>query len=197
MKHIGSCAGRLPMAATYLVAVALWAQDVTLPTPQYDEVFYRYDPVAQKLIDLERQVATIESKPKAMGFSGYKVSHFLRGSHSTVRFRQSDPLEFVVSLPQRTDPHVVQFFSLREAGHRRELVEAQSNRPSPLGVGTAKDMRDKSTISYEIRKYGESAYRLIPSKPLPPGEYALSFPTSEVAFAFGIDGEGGQGGKIP
>lgn len=184
------------MAATYLIATALLGQDVTLPMPQYDEVFYRYDPAAQKLIDLERQVATVESKPKAMGFSGYKVSHFLRGSHSTVRFRQSDPLEFVVSLPQRTDPHIVQFFSLRETGHRRELVEAQSNRPSPLGVGTAKDMRDKSAVSYEIRKYGESAYRLIPSKPMPPGEYALSLPTSEVAFAFGIDGEGGQGAKI-
>jgi|GEM_PF-6404152 len=42
------------MAATYLVAIALWAQDVALPTPQYDEVFYRYDPVAQRLIDLRK-----------------------------------------------------------------------------------------------------------------------------------------------
>jgi hypothetical protein len=55
------------MCAAYLMAVVLSAQDPLPPTPQCDEVFYCYDRVAARLIDLERQVASVESKPKANG----------------------------------------------------------------------------------------------------------------------------------
>ncbi len=102
-----------------------------VPVPQYDEVFYRYDRATGKLIDLERQVGAVESKPKALGFAGYKASVYLRGAHSSVRFQEGDPLEFVFSLPPRVDPHSVQFLVLRISGNRREFVHLQSNRPSP------------------------------------------------------------------
>ncbi len=159
-----------------------------MPVPQYDEVFYRYDRATGKLIDLERQVGAVESKPKALGFAGYKASVYLRGAHSSVRFQEGDPLEFVFSLPPRVDPHSVQFLVLRISGNRREFVHLQSNRPSPLGVGTAKDVSQRSAVPYDIQKYGDSAYRLISSRPLPPGEYTLSGPTPDnVAYSFGID----------
>ena len=176
------------MAVACLTIAPLSAQDTPILVPQYDEIFYRYDRVAGKLIDLERQVAAVASKPKALGFAGYKAFFYLRGGRSPVRFRQGDLLEFVVALPQRTDPHTVQFFVLRQAKEQRELVQQESNRPSPLGVGQSHSVLDRSEIPYEVQKYGESAYRLIPSEPLPPGEYSLSFSTNNVAYAFGIDG---------
>ena len=185
----GVSVGPLMFAGALLIAVILSAQDSPLPVPQYDEVFYRYDRTAGKLIDLERQKGAVESKPKALGFAGYKASVYFRGAHSPVRFKEGDPLEFVFSLPQRVDPHSLQFVALRISGNRREFVDVQSNRPSPLGVGTAKDVSERSAVPYDIQKYGDSAYRLIPSSPLPPGEFALSGPTPDnVAYLFGIDG---------
>jgi hypothetical protein len=68
------------------------------------------------LIELERQVGLAESKPKALGFAGYRVSYYLRGSHSPVRFREGEPLEFVFSLPQRMDPYTVQFLVFANIG---------------------------------------------------------------------------------
>jgi hypothetical protein len=177
----------LMFAVVPLITVILSAQDAQLPVPQYDEVFYRYDRSVGRLVDLERQVAAVESKPKALGFAGYKASFYLRGAHSPVRFREGDELEFVFSLPLRTDPHTVQFLVLRKSGSRREFILLQSNRPSPLGVGTAKDVSERSAVPYEIQKYSDSAYRLVPSKPLPPGEYTLSLSTNNVAYSFGID----------
>ena len=38
------------------------------------------------------------------------------------------------------------------------------------------------------QKHVDSAYGLIPSTPLPRGEYTLSLPTNNVAYSFGIDG---------
>jgi hypothetical protein len=185
--------GWFAFAAALLVTVILSAQDAPLPVPQYDEVFYSYDRSAGKLTDLERQVANVESKPKALGFAGYKASFFLRGASSPVRFREGDQLEFVFSLPQRADPHTVQFIAMRKSGDRREFILLQSNRPSPLGAGTAKDVSDRSAVSYEIKKHGDFSYRLIPSRPLPPGEYSLSLPTNNVAYSFGIDGASNLG----
>jgi hypothetical protein len=78
--------------------------------------------------------------------------------------------------------------AFRKSGSRREFFQLQSDRPSPLGVGTAKDVSERSAVPYEIQKQGDSAYRLIPSRPLPPGEYTLSMPTNNVAYSFGIDG---------
>jgi len=180
-------------AVPVLIAVTASAQEAALPVPQYDEVFYRYDRATGKLLELERQVAAVESKPKALGFAGYKASFYLRGAHSPVRFREGDQLEFVFSLPQRADPRTVQFIALNKSGNRREFIQLQSNRPSPLGVGTAKDVTERSAVPYDIEKYGESAYRLTPSKPLFPGEYTLSLPTNNVAYSFGIDGAANPG----
>jgi len=184
---------RFSLAIAIFIALTLSAQDTPLPVPQYDEVFYRYDRAIGKLIDLERQVSAVESKPKAWGFAGYKASFYLRGAHSPVRFREGDALEFVFSLPQRVDPSTVQFLVLRKSGNRREFVQLQSNRPSPLGVGTAKDVSERSAVPYEIQKHGDYVYRLIPSRPLPPGEYTLSLPTNNVAYSFGIDGANNPG----
>jgi hypothetical protein len=187
------CTKPCAFAAGLFIAVTLSAQDTPLPVPQYDEVFYRFDRSGGKLTELERQVAAVESKPKALGFAGYKASFYLRGAHSPVRFREGDPLEFVFSLPQRADPRTVQFLVLRKSGKRREFIQLQSNRPSPLGVGTAKDVSERSAVPYEIQKHGDSAYRLLPSRPLPPGEYTLSLPTNNVAYSFGIDGASSPG----
>ena len=173
-----------------LTGLSLFAQDTTLPLPQFDEVFYRFEPAAGKLIDLERQVAAAESKPKALGLAGYKVSFYLRGAESPVRFREGGGLEFVFSLPPRVDPQTVQFIALRKSGNRREFVQAQTNRPSTFGAGTARDVSDRSAVPYEIQKYAGTAYKLIPSKPLPAGEYAFSLPTNNITYSFGIDSPG-------
>ena len=171
----------------YVTAASLWAQEATPPVPQFDSVFYRYDHAAGKLVDLEHQLAAAASKPKALGLAGYKAFFYLRGAKSSVRFQASDAPEFVVSLPNRMDPHTIQFFVLRQRKDQRELVEQESNRPSPLGVGASHNILDRSEVPIEIRKYGESSYRLIPSSPLAPGEYAFSFSTNNVAYAFGVD----------
>jgi len=129
----------------------------------------------------------VASKPRALGFGGYRVFFYLRGSRSPVRFRAGEPLEFVFTLPQRVDPHSVQFFVLHPAGDRRELIQSE---PGPLASGPNTSVLYKSGVPYEIQKYGESAYRLIPSKELPPGEYTFSLPNIQVGYSFGIDSAG-------
>jgi hypothetical protein len=186
MKPIEKAPGRLLIGC--LIALSLSAQDKPLPVPNYDGVFYRYDRAAGTLVDLEHQTAAAASKPKALGLAGYKAFFYLRGARSPVRFKSNDPLEFIVSLPPRTDPQTIQFFVLRQGKHRRELVEQESNRPSPLGFGQTHNVMDRSEVHFEVQKYGESAYRLIPSKALAPGEYSFSFSTNNVAYAFGVDG---------
>ena len=156
----------------------LSAQDTPLPVPNYDGVFYRYDRVAGTLVDLEHQTAATASKPKALGRAGYKAFFYLRGAKSPVRFKTND-LQFIVSLPQRTDPHTIQFFVLRQRKDRRELVEQESNRPSPLGFGQSHNVIDRSEVPIEIQKYGESSYRLIPSNFGIPGRTAASASNSQ------------------
>ena len=191
MKPVEKVSGGLIVGC--LMAITLGAQDKPLPVPTFDGVFYRYDRLAGTLVDLEHQTAAVASKPKALGFGGYKAFFYLRGARSPVRFKTNNPSEFIVSLPPRTDPHTIQFFVLRQGKNRRELVEQESNRPSPLGVGQSHNIMDQSEVPFEIQKYGESSYRLIPSKPLAPGEYSFSFSTNNVAYAFGIDGPDGSG----
>jgi hypothetical protein len=175
------------MAAACLIAACLSAEDAPLPVPEYDEVFYSYDRVAGKLIDLERQESKVDSKPEALGLAGYRVVYFLSGKHSPIRFREGDPLEFIVSLKPRTDPHVLQLFVLRVAGDRRQIVDSV-----PTRVGR-QYVLNKSAVPYDVQKLGDSLYRLVPSKPLAPGEYSLSLSTTQVAYAFGVDrGSGGS-----
>jgi hypothetical protein len=186
MKILKKVSARLLIGC--VLAISLFAQDAPIPVPKYDGVFYRYDVAAGTLVDLEHQQAAAASKPKALGFSGYKAFFYLRGAKSPVRFKASDPIEFVVSLPPRTDPQTIQFFALRQRKDRRELVESESNRPSPLGVGASHNVLERSEIPFQVQKYGESSFRLTPSKPLTPGEYSFSFSTNNVAYAFGVNG---------
>jgi hypothetical protein len=185
MKIVKKIPVRLLVSCLSIVAVC--AQDAPVPVPKYDGVFYRYDRTSGALVDLEHQQAAAASKPKALGLSGYKVFFYLRGGRSPVRFKTGDPIEFVVSLPLRTDPQTIQFVVLRPGKDRRELVESESNRPSPLGVGQSHNVLDRSEVPFEIKQFSESSYRLIPFKPLPAGEYCFSFSTNNVAYAFGVD----------
>jgi hypothetical protein len=184
MKQAANRRRWLPMTATWLIAASLSAQEPAIPVPQYDEVFYRYDRAAGKLLELERRTASLFLKPKAMGLGGYQGVLYLKGARSPVRFREGDPLEFVIALPQRAEPHPVQFFAMRQADDRREVIPST---PSKLAAGASKDAVDLGTVQYEIRKYGESGWLITPSTPLPPGEYTLSLPTGNLGYAFAVD----------
>jgi len=101
-------------------------------------------------MEISNRVATGQNRLKHDRNPTATVGGAIQGSEGGIRI--GDPLEFVFSLPQRMDLSTVQFLVLRRSGNRREFVQLQSNRPSPLGVGTAKDVSGRSALPYEKSK---------------------------------------------
>ena len=46
---------------------------------------------------------------------------------------------------------------------------------------------NRSQVPFRVVKHGVLSFKVVLQGPLTPGEYALSTPTSEVAYCFGVD----------
>src|SRR5262245_53272692 len=117
-RSIPNCA---TVAIAALIPIALVAQGLAVPVPEYDQVFYHYDRSTGKLGQLERQEGIAEARAKALGFNGTRVILCLNGARSPVRFHEGDKPEFIISFPTRTLPPTLQFYSVRVTKNRREL----------------------------------------------------------------------------
>jgi hypothetical protein len=127
---------------------------------------------ASGYIPLEREVATVSRGGGIYGFGGATV-YRVQGARSPVRVGQSDRIVFVMRLDSGWDPHQFQLFRLDSRMGSRQTQPATGASPSPLRV--------------TIDKVGDSVYEIMPSRPLAPGEYAVSPLNSNDSYCFGVD----------
>ena len=167
-----------------LVALLAFQESVSqAEDPPLQGVYYYLDTTG-KPVELERQVAVQDIKPKALGFSGMKILFKVPGEKSPIRLPRGQKLEFVFLVPPKVDPRsLVEFVRLEPKKGQRELLAVERT-----AMGTVKDRLNRDQLGYELTKYGPSSFKLTPKAVLPPGEYALSTPNSSTTFCFGIDG---------
>jgi hypothetical protein len=123
-------------------------------------------------IPLERAVAAVSRSGGVYGLGGATV-YRVRGAASPVRVRQADRIVFVVRLDSGWDARQSQLFRLDSRMGFRQTPPAMGGSPPALPT--------------TINKVGDSVYEIIPSRPLAPGEYAVSPLNSNDSFCFGVD----------
>jgi hypothetical protein len=151
-------------------------QETKVVEPETIGVIYWRDPANNTLVPLDRQTAAT----KASGAFTVKIRIQLKGQKASVRLKADPKPEFIVQLANGVDPNKFRLYPFKISGDKRESV-----------VGTASAFGgtklDQGTFSFNVTKYGQNSYKLIPTQPLPEGEYAFNAPDSNEAFCFGID----------
>lgn len=175
-----------PLALAALALALGIAQTQTAPVaePEFNDVFYRLE--GGKSIPLERQA--VQAKGHAGGFivMGMKTSALIPGGKSPVRFKASEPQEFIVKsvLGYYADPNTMLWLrKLTPKKDRRELV-IMSGHFSPVSSSVNTNMA-AGTIPMEFSHYGQSSLKATVT--LASGEYALSLMSAQFVFCFGID----------
>ena len=126
---------------------------------------------ANGYIPLERETGTMSRAGGlyGMGAPVYRVP----GPRSPVRVRQYDRIVFVVRLNPGDDPYRFQLYRLDSRMNYRQTQATMSGRPPALPVN--------------VNKVSDSVYEITPTRPLYPGEYAVSPMNSNDSYCFGVD----------
>jgi hypothetical protein len=156
--------------------------------PEYFGVFAAIDPSTGALIELERHTTTHRVKLRALGFGGGEAHLEIPGQESRVRFKADAVPAFVVRLTsQQSDPQgSIRLISWRvDKGVRYITVQ----KAGAFGAGSTAGAAE-SLLPFNVVKYGDTSFKIVPAEPLPPGEYALGPPGGHDSFSFGIDHAG-------
>lgn len=179
--------------ATSQPDVVLGQTGAKVQEPEFLGTFFLLDSTTGKLVPLERQTLVQNAKIKAMGLGGAKMSMMISGDRSPVRFKEGQPLNFVVlTSSQQIDPQgIIHLFSLESTKYQRRLEMAQIGLFS--GGSTSSQT---SAIAFNALKYGISSFKISPIESLFPGEYVLTGAMSSSlggsstdGFCFGIDSD--------
>ena len=159
--------------------------------PDTDGVFYALAHDPDRLIQLERQTATIHTSAKwvGIGATAKSASEFKPGK-SPVRV-SSGISEFIVRSPfAKSSVDLTIFYVLRSLtnkGNKRELIIAKSH-AYILGQTDSTSNLAAGEVPVTITKYGEHSLKIVPAQPLRPGEYVLSSRAAFLnLFCFGVD----------
>jgi hypothetical protein len=164
------------------MSLALAGQDFPVAEPHTMGVFYYLDSDTEGLLALERQVGQPVTRSKARGFGGMETAIWVQGAHSQVRLHAGKPGQFVFAVDPGTNPLTyVQFFRLEIRKDTREVLQSESS------GGRRMDVLNRSQVPFRLMKHGVLSFKVVLQGPLTPGEYALSTPTSNVAYTFGVD----------
>jgi hypothetical protein len=173
-------------AALLLASLGLAGQGVPVAEPHVAGVFYYLDQDTEGLIALERQEATEVTRSKAMGFGGRETAISIPGARSAVRLPYGKPGAFVFTLDPGTNPYTyVQFFRLTVRKDTREVLSTEQ-----VAGGRMANVLNRSQERVRIARHGKLSFKVMLEGPLAPGEYALSTPTSNVGYCFGVDEPG-------
>ncbi len=127
---------------------------------------------ANGFIPLEREVATVSRSGGIYGLGGATV-YRVQGASSPVRVRQTDRIVFVVRSDSGWDPGQFQLFRLDSRMGVRQTQPTMGGAPPGLPL--------------TVNKIGDSVFEIAPSRPLSPGEYAVSPLNSNDSYCFGVD----------
>jgi hypothetical protein len=99
----------------------------------------------------------------------------LEGANSPIRVKGGTKVTFVVKLANGIDPNT---FS---------LVALISRKNQRLSKGDPHRKYDATLLLFNVTKFGESSYAMIPAADLPPGEYGFGARDAHDAYCFGVD----------
>jgi len=174
----------MAMATGTLQAQNKSVANVQVVEPQYINSFYALTPNGN-LIDLEYRNVVLHPKNWAVpGYASVKTVADFEPSQSPIRLPAS--AQFVVR--GRTNGYPATIYELRllkGSKSHREFVLIQAHGSI---VGGAVNP-EEGAIPIRFRQYGTSSFRIIPERPLAPGEYALMVRGRySQLFCFGVDG---------
>jgi hypothetical protein len=182
------------------VAMGTWAQDARKPVePEAVSTVYYLDSSAQ-IVPLEHQTIRTEHEYRALGFAGGTNVYLAEGERSPVRIKVAGTLQFVVRLQAGIDPlETVQFHGFDRKHDSRVVLINQFN---ALGQPSG-PIVNSGAVDFNSARYGTSSFRLIPVRPIVPGEYCLfikppnKWPKRSPGFCFGVDPGGIIAGASP
>jgi hypothetical protein len=179
------------MLFCFSLAVAAKSQDLPQAPaiePQYINVFYAVD-TSGKLVDLERTRAIIHTKGHALpGHASFKTLAQVDPGQSSVRLPTS--ARFIVRGRSPMDPESrYQLRLLKSSKDHREFVMTQAHASGFVFHGSgATSTLSEGDVPIQFEEYGRSSYRITPTQPLQPGEYALSIRGMSLQlYCFGVD----------
>ncbi len=178
------------MKLSFFVLVILLCQTVlaqekkTVTEPEYIGVYFNLEENGN-LVALERQTPESKVKIKALGYGGGESLLRIKGEKSNVRFKADQKLAFVVRVAsQAIDPmSVIEFFRFDSKKGYRQLTVAKVG---SIGI-SSKTTVNQYAIQFNVAKYGESSFKVVPANTLSPGEYCLSGKGTQDGFCFGVD----------
>jgi hypothetical protein len=147
------------------------AQEVPEPPSRGVPVYFRVG---------DKQVVQLEQHEFKQG-RDFKVSHGmamlqLDGDRSPVRIMETRPT-FLVKAAKPPDPRNLMRLD-SGGGNRTARLVVQGKLAWPM-TGSA--------VEFEVRRYGQSSYRIRPLEPLAAGEYSLSPGISNSMYFFGVE----------
>jgi len=162
----------------FLVRMVIFAQ-TSLPASPVIGVPYYADAARNALIPLQKEVGTIKTSSRALGYAGSRTRNELKGSRSGVRLSLTESPELMI---RGVDPTRFRLFRLESRKDKRELQTSNNS----FG-GTTEFTYQNSEIPVSIVDCGQGCYKLHVDVAIVPGEYALSPDNSLDFFTFGVD----------
>jgi len=178
-----SVAGAAPVSTAPVAAAAVGAQAASAGAEPEDigVVCVLTGPNAWKPLEMHR--ARFQNQNRALARDREMLT--VPGLASPVRFKEGERPEFVVTvlLPMML-PTSFELFPLdigRRDDRREVILEDQGFTTSRGSVG----------IHLRVQRFGPNSFKLIPSSPLPPGEYAFKYGLTRYAskdlYCFAVD----------
>lgn len=129
------------------------------------------------LVTLERATAKVKTSAKLTG--GAKQVAQVKEDHSPTRLFAAPNLSFVIHLASGVDPSKWQLYAFESKKGKREVTL--------MNAGYFSVKQGPGPVAFDVEKYGESSYKLTPTKALALGEYGFSATDAQDVFCFGVD----------
>jgi len=138
--------------------------------PKAIGVVYRLNSSSQQLNPLPDE----QSQEKTGNRDPRKIFVEVQGAQSSFRIKAGENTEFVFSTG---NPEKVSLYRFEQKKNKREVQTVM------LDIrGGGKLLKG---LPAEVSRHGESSYKLVPSAPLTPGEYAIFL--ADQVYTFGVD----------
>lgn len=158
--------------ASAIFSGSLATQEPPALAPELLGVVYYHDTVKQELVPLERQPALRSTSGGGFFFGQFKRKISVEGGNSPVQLVNTQPLEFVISNGD------LQLYRLESKKDHREVVISKTT----VYWVTSRSKSQFAERMLDVKRYGSSV-KIIPTEPLPAGEYGFSVGTEMFCFA--------------
>lgn len=137
-----------------------------------------------KLQPLEKAVAGLKTKKKALGYGGVSFQYEIAGTKATVNISQKDSVSFLINTAGTALPEFV-LYKLKVEKDKRTAVGAEYKTFGGMKAGN-------NIISFNTVTVGNGIFKISPSKKLDAGEYffggkPVQSATTIDVFTFGVE----------